>query len=344
VNPDVPEAHVDRMWSDINAAYVHPRPWRGRLLLACGALATTAAVWFAVVALWHPATTLTTLDAAGAEFATGEAPRTAQLADGSLVELMPGSSLRLAAQSHQQMLLELDSGEATFEVTRRPTRTFMVSAHGVIVRVVGTRFTVRERGAQVEVIVHHGIVEVDHDGQTERLYVGDHWLSPLPAHPEPVEQAVKAPPATPVPAKAPRQIASAAPPRRAPVPQAPPSADALFASALEARHQNRVDEAARLLQAFIAEFESDSRAPVAALELARIQLDSLHDARAAAASLELSLRLDPSASFREEAMSRTVRAYDEAHDPHACAEARDAYLRSFPSGAYVSSVRSRCGH
>jgi transmembrane sensor len=84
----------------------------------------------------------------------------ARLADGSTLELNTASAARVqftAAERH----VELESGEAHFEVAHDTARPFVVSAGGVAVRAVGTAFNVRFVSGAVEVTVTEGKVAVE---------------------------------------------------------------------------------------------------------------------------------------------------------------------------------------
>ncbi len=81
------------------------------------------------------------------------------LADGSVVELNANTELRvdLAPAERRVALLR---GEAHFTVAHDTSRPFIVSAHGVAVRAVGTAFNVRLAATSVEVLVTEGKVAV----------------------------------------------------------------------------------------------------------------------------------------------------------------------------------------
>jgi TolA-binding protein len=64
----------------------------------------------------------------------------------------------------------------TFEVSKRPTRRFIVKARDVEVRVVGTKFVV-DHGEQVSVTVLEGIVEVRAGDEVKRLTRGAVWIA-----------------------------------------------------------------------------------------------------------------------------------------------------------------------
>ncbi len=89
---------------------------------------------------------------AEAEIVTWDAP------DGSTVVLRPHSRLvRLGGDGRAYRL----DGEAFFAVARDPERPFTVEAGPGTVRVLGTRFDVSTWGAQTEVYVEEGRVEVE---------------------------------------------------------------------------------------------------------------------------------------------------------------------------------------
>ncbi|MDB5436199.1 MAG: hypothetical protein JWR47_2456 [Phenylobacterium sp.] len=84
---------------------------------------------------------------------------TVPLADGTRVELNTQTSLRAAVTAKSREVW-LDKGEAYFEVAHDPTRPFVVHAGAKTVTVLGTKFSVRRNGDQVEVAVVEGRVRV----------------------------------------------------------------------------------------------------------------------------------------------------------------------------------------
>ena len=84
---------------------------------------------------------------------------TVPLADGTKVELNTQTSLRAAVTAKSREVW-LDRGEAYFEVAHDPTRPFVVHAGAKTVTVLGTKFSVRRNGDQVEVAVVEGRVRV----------------------------------------------------------------------------------------------------------------------------------------------------------------------------------------
>jgi transmembrane sensor len=81
------------------------------------------------------------------------------LADGSWVELKDGSRIEVNfTPSERRVRL---TGEAHFRVAKNPACPFIVEAHGVEVRAVGTAFNVRLDTGSVEVLVTEGKVRID---------------------------------------------------------------------------------------------------------------------------------------------------------------------------------------
>ena len=81
------------------------------------------------------------------------------LADGSVVDLAPGSELVVRYRSHER-LVALDHGEALFHVAKSPSRPFIVQAALTRVRAVGTVFNVERGDRGVSVTVVEGRVAV----------------------------------------------------------------------------------------------------------------------------------------------------------------------------------------
>jgi transmembrane sensor len=82
-----------------------------------------------------------------------------RLADGSMLELNHSSSARVRFSDGERRV-ELESGEAHFEVAHDTARPFVVQAAGVAVRAVGTAFNVRHVPGAVEVTVTEGRVAI----------------------------------------------------------------------------------------------------------------------------------------------------------------------------------------
>lgn len=100
--------------------------------------------------------------------------RRVPLPDGSTVTINTSTDLKVRMEKRTRRI-ELDRGEAWFEVAKEPQRPFLVVAGRVRARAVGTAFSVRRREAGVEVMVTEGIVEAWSDGgeaQRIRLTAG----------------------------------------------------------------------------------------------------------------------------------------------------------------------------
>jgi transmembrane sensor len=81
------------------------------------------------------------------------------LADGSRLEI--GAASRVTSRySEQRREIEVQEGEAFFEVAHDPERPFVVRAGEVRIRAVGTAFNVRRGATRTVVTVSEGAVEV----------------------------------------------------------------------------------------------------------------------------------------------------------------------------------------
>lgn len=85
------------------------------------------------------------------------------LSDGSRVTLNTNTVIKIRLTESQRRI-ELERGEAFFEVAKDPQRPFIVVAGGEQVQAVGTQFSVRREGGQVQVVVMEGVVKLDGPG------------------------------------------------------------------------------------------------------------------------------------------------------------------------------------
>lgn len=81
------------------------------------------------------------------------------LADGSRVQLNTDTVVEWRLTDKERRV-DLKRGEAYFDVRRDPRRPFVVRTASTEVRVVGTKFSVREEGGKVQVFVKEGQVDV----------------------------------------------------------------------------------------------------------------------------------------------------------------------------------------
>jgi len=91
---------------------------------------------------------------------TAEGYQRVTLADGSVLELNADSAARVGFTPAERSV-RLERGEAHFTVAKDRQRPFVVRAHGVAVRAVGTEFNVRLLDRRVELLVTEGRVRVD---------------------------------------------------------------------------------------------------------------------------------------------------------------------------------------
>src|ERR1700722_8480582 len=86
------------------------------------------------------------------------------LAGGSHIALNSGSEVEVTVTAKERRV-ELNHGEAFFEVAKDPSRPFVVRAGNARVIAVGTQFSVRRDGEDVEVVVIEGRVRVERDAE-----------------------------------------------------------------------------------------------------------------------------------------------------------------------------------
>lgn len=168
-------------WHTFDSLASYPRPANGaadpdffRRRKKAAAWRASAAVAAAVIAIagaayWRLSELFPNQDRGNPSFAVPPSNSISRLSDGSEVELRAGGLVE-PVFSPEERRVRLIAGEAHFAVTKDPTRPFLVEASGVFVRALGTAFNVRFDGAQVEVLVTEGVVEVySHDatGATE---------------------------------------------------------------------------------------------------------------------------------------------------------------------------------
>ncbi len=96
--------------------------------------------------------------------------------NGAALDVSPESAVVVSGDDEHGMILVLDRGSVTCEVSPRHGRPpFIVQAGEVSVKVVGTHFTVRRAGEAASVHVDKGVVEVTARGELTVVSKGESW-------------------------------------------------------------------------------------------------------------------------------------------------------------------------
>ncbi len=289
---------------------------------------------------------------------------TIHLRDGSSATPLDGGSvLATVEDSPRHSLIELQRGRARFDVVRSTTRAFSVNAGDVTITVLGTVFTVERIADRVGVTVERGTVRVDWGVGEKLLHLGESgWFPPLAVEAR-LETATtssarasggkRAPPrADAVVTVAPPEAALAPdPPASAVAPSGPPpppvvtadSAGELLAAADVARLQGHAEEGAAILRRLLRDHDADPRAPLAAFTLGRVLMMELGQPREAAAAFARARALDPGGPFAEDALARETEAWARAGDRVRAREEATEYVRTYPRGRRVDSVKALGG-
>lgn len=173
---------ISRAWTDIgDLGHLRPmaerEPRTMRAVLAhllrppvfAGAFAACAAIIIAVLAA--PAIMPRPAPQYATEIAQIEPVR---LEDGSVVTLGAQSAIDADFSDASRRQVTLRSGQAFFEIAHNTDRPFYVVAGDVSVRVVGTKFDVRQGPEQTIIAVREGVVQVAAGGDSPRaLRAGD---------------------------------------------------------------------------------------------------------------------------------------------------------------------------
>ncbi len=297
--------------------------------------------------------------------------------DGSSVRLLDAASeLDVGAASPSAVEVSLKSGSAEFEITPNPKRHFIVHAGVADISVLGTHFRVTRDAQRVRVEVTRGRVEVSFAGGSRQLTAGEsNWFPPAdsasdsaaqPASPTGSASAAVVSNAGSASSAAPAASASGSadgggsrrrflehasrgeyPEAYSVLERAPEivgnASEDLMLAADAARFSNHPAQATHFLERMTREHPQDSVAPLAAFTLGRIYLSQLGQPAKAADAFALSLRLAPSGSLAEDALAREVEAAELAGQQSRAHDLAEQYLRRYPSGRRLSSVRKSGG-
>jgi transmembrane sensor len=369
---------VERMWRGVAARRTPRAPARRLVWLAAAALVLVG-VFFAWRPASSGAGPLRLEGGASLGMLTApEAPRAFALDDGSRVELGVGATFLARENSGRVLDGALLEGAATFDVRPGGPRKWTIDCGLAKVEVLGTRFVIEARKERVSVRVERGHVRVTSAGGAKDLLAGEFLevTDPTPVlDPSPSPSPTPSPSSTPIPIPIPTPTPNPSPtltaipsPVATPIPTASwqslagrgdyegaysaigaqgiaratsrASVDELLALADVARLSGHPADAVAPLQRIVVEGgPRDTRAPLAAFTLGRIELDTLgHPARAADAFAR-AIDLGLPGGLAEDGYARLVEARVKAGDREGARAAFDAYGRAFPQGARSTTMR-----
>ena len=307
-------------WAVLSRVDRKQRPSRAAVLLAAGGLAAIAAVGWRVLGVGAPPVADGSERTRPAPVTPLPEPGVEQLHDGSRIfRDGPSTVLLKRLETSDQVRYALESGTARFEVAPQRSRTFLVVAGPVVVRVVGTRFQVQRLDAVSRVSVTEGHVLVSWSGGARDLRAGEQGTFP----PEPAS--------SPSPASVPK-----APTARPAATEAGPAA--LFERADRARRDGNPALAMAPLRTIVDRYPDDPRAAAAAFTLGRLSLDGRKQPRPAAVWFEKARLLAKGMPLAEDALAREVEAWNAAGDGALARRRAELYRQTYPNGARLKTV------
>jgi transmembrane sensor len=277
-----------------------------------------------------------------------EPGRLVGLADGSRMTLVSGTRLDVVANDGNAFFTVLRRGGGTFQVRPGGQRRWVLECGLATIEVVGTEFSLHRAPGRLEVSVARGSVSVLGDNVSERqqlLKAGERLVvtgvdpDRATSHAEAASEAVPIPVASrPVAESSPAGSGSAGPATR---PNshgaARASLDDLVREADVARRAGDLDTATELLERTVREAGSDPRGAIAALTLARLNLNR-SPARVAWA-LSTTLGSGVPRGLEEDLLARLVQARARSGDRAGARRTALEYQRRFPTGARLDEVR-----
>lgn len=253
-----------------------------------------------------------------------------ELADGSFAVLEPSARVVPELVSDTRVELRQLEGNASYDVTPKPTRLFVVHVDDARVEVLGTAFRVEKEAASIRVIVSRGRVRVTRGARVVELAAGEQVT--LAPETQPTAEAAALPAPEPVPnepAATSAATASAASPSEPPAPSQVASsehASELFRRADVARAAGNHAEAVRLLRELVQSHPRDGRATLANFTIGRIE-SQRGNAAAAAAAFEAC-----GAAMSGEALAEAALARAAAGQTSQAKALAAQYRKLFPEG------------
>ncbi len=276
------------------------------------------------------------------------------LDDGSTITPRGSSSvIRFIGASGDAAIVELSSGGAAFAALAPTGRSFGVQAGATSISIRGSKFGVERIADRIRVFVDSGEASVVWNGQATALRAGATAMYPRD---EPAAPAIVAAPAhlerPGPPSRSKRQdrnwkelaengdydeayaaLTDAQPPTVRDEP------GELLLSADVKRLSHHPAEAVAPLRKILSDHGQDARAPLAAFTLGRVLLDELGNPLEAAEAFRRAESMAPNGALAQDAVAREVEAWSRGGDSQRARTRAEDYVRRFPSGRRLNSVR-----
>jgi transmembrane sensor len=275
--------------------------------------------------------------------------RTLRFADGSSANPISAETVLRTTSAKGRVAVRIDRGSARFVVVHDPARTFLVEVGAVRVEDLGTRFVVERVGLRAHVAVEEGCVVVTWPAGRQEIVSGQSgWFPPerqaLEAAPEPAQKTT--PPHRAQRVQEDKTWKALAEEgdfdqayQRMRLREIPDVAEDLLSAADVARLSHHPADAVLPLRQILHEHARDPRAPLAAFTLGRILLEELGNPRESAVAFAAAQTLAPDGPLVSDALAREVESLSRAGDADRARSRAKDYLRRFPSGSRVRSVR-----
>lgn len=280
--------------------------------------------------------------------ASSQPPQQLRLDDGSEVTLRDHQSqARVTESSASQVVVALETGQATFRVPHRPERVFLVRVGDVVIEDIGTVFQVERSANQVAVHVIEGKVRVRAGAAVEELSGGSQGRYALGRAAEAQQPG-------------PAALAGSAAPEQPPkvswqsVAQQGKYAGAyeileregfdsvrdapqeLLLAADVARLSGHPERAVAPLRQLSERHARDPRAPAAAFTLGSILLRDLKRPSDAARAFVRAEQLAPGGNLAEDALARSAEAWLRAGDRARAEAAVERYRARYATGRHLA--------
>ena len=248
--------------------------------------------------------------------------------DGSVAHLASAETEVNPTSVHEQRIVsELVAGGARFEIARRPSRVFRVTAGAVSVEATAATVELERRDTRLGVRVLDGRVRVAWADGRRQLGSGDQGVFP------PGRAADRSP----------RRAGSPGDVSIARLSEDEDELAALLTKADQARARRRFKEAANVLRAAAAKDASDPRRAVAEFRLGCLLLENLSQPRQAATAFARSRSLAPDGPLAADALAREVEARAVSGERGRAQALAREYLASDATAPYAAWVRRWSG-
>lgn len=159
-----------KIWNKIHRKINHRKAMRKNLVFSMAAVVLIGGIFFFLKLFYFSEK----MDETN-YFTSRTTIKIINLSDGSVIKLLPNSTLTLDKNFNEDARKISFTGQGIFNISKNKDKPFKINAKEFSVQVLGTKFFLDQNSAEKKVKLYEGKVKIDHHGKITYLLPNEIW-------------------------------------------------------------------------------------------------------------------------------------------------------------------------